>query len=64
MHSVEYVIWDKTIVLPMSIAEAMAKATKASFCMMTCSLVAIEMRCWTPSALMTVWMTSFKDKRG
>ena len=31
--------------LPMSAAHAIVRATKASFCMMTCSLVAMEIRC-------------------
>lgn len=42
----------------MSTADAMARATRASFCMMTCSLVAIEIRCWTPPAFATAPTTS------
>lgn len=45
--------------LPISTADAMARATRASFCMMTCSLVAIEMRCWTPPAFATAPTTSW-----
>lgn len=42
----------------MSTADAIARATRASFCMMTCSLVAIEIRCWTPPAFAIALTTS------
>lgn len=50
--------WHQQKKIPMSTADAIARATRASFCMMTCSLVAIEIRCWTPPAFATAPTTS------
>lgn len=48
----------------MSMADAIARATRASFCMIKCSLVAMVMRCRTPSALVTALMTSCQSQEG
>ena len=45
-------------IIPKSIADAIARAFRASFCMAVCSLNVMETRCFTPCASCTALTTS------